>query len=201
MGAKVSRAALALVLCLGVGALAACAPAASGSPEPEADAAAPEGTTAAGDFSWSADADCATCHSAAVESGANEACGYSQHAEMPCMTCHDDEAGLAAAHEGVAASDKVATKLKETVVKDEPCLSCHGGSLESLVAATPDAVVMDSKGTEANPHEVLQQEQHGEIACADCHQMHDDKPIETAAHDECLSCHHTDVFTCYTCHE
>ena len=79
MGAKVSRAALALVLCLGVGALAACAPAASGSPEPEADAAAPEGTTAAGDFSWSADADCATCHSAAVESGANEACGYSQH--------------------------------------------------------------------------------------------------------------------------
>ena len=92
-------------------------------------------------------------------------------------------------------------KLKKTEVPDDACLSCHYGAREELVAATVDVAVVDSKGTAVNPHDVTPSEQHDTIRCADCHGMHDAEKLADKADVECASCHHADVFECYTCHD
>ena len=83
----------------------------------------------------------------------------------------------------------------------DACLSCHYGAREELVAATVDVAVVDSKGTAVNPHDVTPSEQHDTIRCADCHGMHDAEKLADKADAECASCHHADVFECYTCHD
>ena len=112
-----------------------------------------------------------------------------------------DASGLATAHEGKTASDTMPKKLKKTEVPDDACRRCHYGAREELVAATVDVAVVDSKGTAVNPHDVTPSEQHDTIRCADCHGMHDAEKLADKADAECASCHHADVFECYTCHD
>ena len=151
---------------------------------------------------WSFDGDCSACHADEAASIGESACEASAHASMTCIDCHTDEDALAAAHSDATSASKMLTKLKQTEVENSLCLSCHEGTLENLVSATEGiASVTDSKGTAVNPHSVLSSEQHAGILCGDCHSMHSDKGIEESAHDECISCHHADVFQCYTCHD
>lgn len=143
-----------------------------------------------------------TLKASAAASIGESACEASAHASMTCIDCHTDEDALAAAHSDATSASKMPTKLKQTEVENSLCLSCHEGTLENLVSATEGiASVTDSKGTAVNPHSVLSSEQHAGILCGDCHSMHSDKGIEESAHDECISCHHADVFQCYTCHD
>lgn len=193
------------------GALAACAPqSVEGDGQPQAvDAAAAsqeadESTEARADAaaSWSPSSDCATGHSAEQASLSDAACQMVAHAEIACTTCHADERALAAVHEDASAGDKMPSKLKKTAVDDALCLSCHHETKEALAQATAETTpIADSRGTQAHPHEVILQEQHAELACASCHKLHSSKSMETAAHDQRLSCHHADVFECHTCHE
>ena len=186
--------------------LAACAPSGAGQgTSAEGSASSDAGTGSEAPVvavDWSPESDCVTCHENEGASLSDTACELSAHPDLRCVDCHADEASLSQAHEGATADGKKPTKLKATEVDQAACLECHYGSVEALAEATAGTVtVVDSQGTEANPHEVLLQEQHAEIACADCHNMHSDKDVTEVAHNECLSCHHTDVFQCYTCHE
>ena len=159
-------------------ALTACAPQSNENGAASADDAKETPITVA----WSADSECGTCH-------ATEQASY------------DDAACVASTHEGKTASDTMPKKLKKTEVPDDACLSCHYGAREELVAATVDVAVVDSKGTAVNPHDVTPSEQHDTIRCADCHGMHDAEKLADKADAECASCHHADVFECYTCHD
>lgn len=150
---------------------------------------------------WSADSECGTCHATEQASYDDAACVASTHEGQACISCHADASGLATAHEGKTASDTMPKKLKKTEVPDDACLSCHYGAREELVAATVDVAVVDSKGTAVNPHDVTPSEQHDTIRCADCHGMHDAEKLADKADAECASCHHADVFECYTCHD
>ncbi len=55
-------------------------------------------------------------------------------------------------------------------------------------------------GTVVNPHALPEVEDHADITCGSCHQMHSDKPIDRTARATCNSCHHAGVFECGTCH-
>ena len=107
--------------------LAGCAPAAegSGNDAPEAPAA------------WSADVECATCHDVEQGSYADAACEASFHAEVACSGCHDDQDTLSQVHEGKTAADNMPKRLKKSQVSNDVCLSCHFGTREALVEATP----------------------------------------------------------------
>lgn len=155
-------------------------------------------------FTWAASADCATCHASETSSMADGACLASTHEKEgnTCATCHTDETGLIKAHEGATPDGaKKAKALKESVIDEAVCLSCHD-SYEALAEKTASsAALTDSDGTVANPHALPQSGDHAEATCASCHVMHRDDPIEDSASGYCSSCHHAGVFTCYTCHE
>ena len=171
--------------------LAGCAPAAegSGNDAPEAPAA------------WSADVECATCHDVEQGSYADAACEASFHAEVACSGCHDDQDTLSQVHEGKTAADNMTKRLKKSQVSNDVCLSCHFGTREALVEATPEVVLADKEGNSRNPHDADGIPEHEGIACGDCHAMHDGKPLADRALDECLGCHHEGVFECGTCHD
>lgn len=178
-------------------ALASCAPQAKGSGE--------EG--AGGDkdapivVAWSPGSDCDVCHVVEQASYRDSACAASRHEGQACVSCHADESALLTVHEGKTASDAMPKRLKVAEVADDTCLSCHFGTCEELAAATVDIAVADSKGTAVNPHDVPPSEQHSTMRCADCHGMHDAETVFDQAIAECASCHHADVFECYTCHD
>ena len=178
-------------------ALTACAPQSNENGAASADDAKETPITVA----WSADSECGTCHATEQASYDDAACVASTHEGQACISCHADASGLATAHEGKTASDTMPKKLKKTEVPDDACLSCHYGAREELVAATVDVAVVDSKGTAVNPHDVTPSEKHDTIRCADCHGMHDAEKLADKADAECASCHHADVFECYTCHD
>ena len=51
----------------------------------------------------------------------------------------------------------------------------------------------------SNPHELPETDTHGQIACTDCHSMHEEQTdLQGDAKAYCMSCHHADVFECYT---
>lgn len=160
-----------------------------------------QGNDASVAVNWSMEVDCGVCHSIEGESMADASCEASSHVDMTCIQCHDDEKALSLVHEGKTAENTSPKKLRKTEVSNDLCLSCHYGTREALIEATSDVIVVDSEGTGRNPHDVGDVAEHGDIACADCHNMHDSNPIEDQAKDKCLSCHHADVFECGTCHE
>jgi hypothetical protein len=180
-----------------VASLVACAPQQPGTSEN------PESRESAGsqvEISWSPKADCAICH--ATESDSLSSSGTAAlHASSGCADCHADYEGLAKAHEGVTADDKMPTKLKKTSVEESVCLTCHG-TYESLAEKTADVTILtDQNGTTVNPHEVAAAGTgHDSMTCASCHSMHADEPASETSDALCLGCHHADVYECGTCH-
>ena len=61
-------------------------------------------------------------------------------------------------------------------------------------------VLTDMNGTIVNPHALPESADHAEVSCVSCHQMHAAGSIEKKAQRACASCHHADVYECYTCH-
>lgn len=191
------RLAVVTALAAGLLALAACAPQES----VEGDGGQGASTPAV-QATWSADIACDTCHAAEQATYDNASCEASHHKEVTCLQCHADEATLATVHEGKTATDALPKRLKQTNVEDAICFSCHYGDRDALIAATEStAVLTDSEGTSRNPHDPQGIAEHEDLACADCHAMHDTKGLEDRAMAVCESCHHEGVFACYTCHE
>ena len=179
-------------------ALAACAPQPSSGGNSDATDNAPTNEAVA--LGWSPDTDCAICHAAEANSREGGPSTASFHSETPCVECHDDAEALEKRHEGATSEDKMPSKLSKTEVDQSACLDCHN-SYDELATKTADyAGLADSNGTQANPHALPDVAEHGEIQCANCHKMHGDKPAAETAKQECLSCHHADVFECGTCH-
>ncbi len=127
----------------------------------------------------------------------------SAHQSFECVTCHDDQDAMDSVHEDVAEGDRIPKRLKKTEVDSEVCLTCHE-SYEVLAEDTEDCTALtDSKGTVVNPHEVVElNDRHGEsLTCFSCHEAHSDDAVADSAARSCESCHHTNVYECYTCHE
>lgn len=188
--------ALAVAVVLGMaGSLIGCAPAAA--PAEAGSQNDANGVEAA----WSQDADCTSCHEIEGNSAEDKACLMAFHGTTDCVTCHDDAATLQTVHE--KAGDKQASsvkRLKKTEIKEETCLSCHG-SWEELATKTASLTVLkDDNGTVVNPHDLPQNEDHKSLTCTTCHDMHKGEDASTEAPEQCLSCHHKNVYECYTCH-
>jgi hypothetical protein len=191
-----------LVLLMAVLAFAACAPrqreqVAHDPADVTQDAVLP---------AWSAASDCTTCHESEVKSGSDSACAYAAHVTegVACATCHTDTDGkLTKAHDNYA-TDKLPTKLKTTKVSQESCLTAGCHATDELKTLTANVTVLkDSEGTIVNPHDLPDVEGHqkGAAACSNCHKMHTAADLADTAQKACLSCHHEDVYACYTCHE
>lgn len=181
--------------------LAGCAPQASTeSSESSGEAAT---TIATGDFAFSAEADCAVCHTVEGDSFSDSACAASNHAALTCTTCHSDVDGLASAHDGVAYGDKGAKRLKTTDVAESTCQAeaCHG-SYETLAEQTSSSTLLtDSNGTVVNPHDLPENADHETVTCGSCHDMHASDDIAETAQKACISCHHMGIYECNTCHD
>lgn len=198
---KRTRGSMRLALCAAcvAGALvfAGCAPHASSEGE-QKDQPAP----AEVEFTWSADADCSTCHvdeAASMETAGYPASVHEAEGET-CASCHADDAALASAHEGALPTSTMPKRLAKTKVDDALCRSCHDQG--ELAEITADSVALvDSQGLAENPHALPETENHAAIACSDCHKMHSSTVVAETAKATCLSCHHENVFECNTCHE
>lgn len=186
--------ALAVVCAAG---LAACAPQANDAAPQDAKGEAPAVEV---DFAWSESADCGMCHAKEQGSLADATCNAAGHASLACSGCHADASALEAAHEGATPDKAAKAALKATSVPAETCESCHARDV--IAAATAGSTVLvDSQGTQANPHALSETAEHAEIACSNCHQMHvANADIQKKAQRACASCHHADVYECYTCH-
>jgi hypothetical protein len=154
-------------------------------------------------FEWSEDSDCGVCHGTEAHSFENSTTAAFFHASKECIDCHDEADALVKVHEGTTPTDLMPKRLKRTAVKEEVCLECHVQSTLAQDSAANEALT-DSVGTTVNPHQLPKTTSgiHEEIVCADCHELHNDETgLEKSAKDYCLSCHHADVFECYTCHQ
>lgn len=148
---------------------------------------------------WSMDSDCGLCHDSEQASQQDSQCLVSKHDQLSCTDCHNDEQALTTVHDGASKPTKK-VQLKDTSVSSDTCLACHDKS--QLIAATAGVTVCtDSQGTTVNPHDLPANDKHATINCIDCHEMHSTETADTLAPDECLSCHHKDVYECYTCHD
>lgn len=167
-------------------------------PRAKSDAAATESITLT---DWSPSTDCATCHSNEVSSEADTACTASKHASLSCADCHSDTEKLAKLHNGTSSDDRQPTRLKQTEVSSEVCLGCHDQSELAQKTASVTALT-DSNGKTVNPHDLPATETHQAITCTNCHTMHSEQTdLDGDAKSYCTSCHHADVFECYTCHQ
>ncbi len=157
----------------------------------------------------------ATAESTAKEVSAEEAGAAAQEGNCPallevdahqsfgCTTCHDDQETMDSIHKDVAEGDRIPKRLKKSEVDPQICLTCHE-SYESLAKGTQDSTALtDSKGTVVNPHEVvdLNDDHKNALNCFSCHEAHGDDAVADSAARSCESCHHTNVYECYTCHE
>ncbi len=152
-----------------------------------------------GAWEWSADGDCSPCHANAAEATAASRCEAFSSVDRPCQPCHGDASALRAAHELPFARSE-SSGLRRTDMDDSACSGCHDAAL--LAAATfSQELLSDADGTLANPHALPETEGHASIGCADCHNPHSAVPIGESSKELCLSCHHQNVYECYTCHE
>lgn len=143
---------------------------------------------------------CTACHTAEGEAAEDQACLGFLHATLTCETCHDDAQELDELHAKTKAK-RMPMRLKKTTVEDETCIACHEVTGEEFVGLASGSLLADANGLEVNAHEVIAGEQHEGIACVSCHEVHDDTlPVEQAQ-KVCKSCHHAQVFECFTCHE
>ncbi len=149
---------------------------------------------------WSFEGDCSTCHKDDAESATNVQYLSSLHATETCQICPSDEAGLESAHEG-ATADASNAKLRKTKVDVTKCASCHDtNELKEVTGSL--TVLTDEKGTTVNPHDIPAIDSHTSVTCVSCHGFHvSDYDTTVGATETCLSCHHEDVYECYTCHD
>lgn len=177
--------------------LAGCAPKANeGAASPKDD----EAVAVQVDFSWSETSDCGMCHAKEQASFDDGTCAASQHEGTACAVCHADASTLASAHEGATAEKAAKAVLKSAAVDAATCESCH--ALDEVAAATAGVETLtDANGTVVNPHALPESADHAEVTCTSCHQTHvSGATIEKKAQRACASCHHADVYECYTCH-
>jgi hypothetical protein len=184
--------------------LTACAPR-QAQPEQRGSNADGLGSEALASLVWSPEADCTTCHLEENSSLYDRTTAAGVHGEnfavtksAFCMACHTDVATLATAHEDMKIDD-MPKRLKRTEVVSGICTAegCHDDSLARIQATVTQVILTDDNGTTVNPHDLPATESHIAIACSSCHIGH--KPM--AVKQECIGCHHMDVFECGTCHE
>ena len=153
---------------------------------------------------------------AAAEAPAAASGGFYTRADMPRPSGTVTPLGLETAEEAAApatpsklpekkAAATVDTNQAEAAADDGwspdmDCMACH--SVEDIKAATEDSTVLtDVNGTVVNPHDLPAVEDHAGIECASCHKSHEvTESTEKSAKRTCASCHHADVYECYTCH-
>lgn len=156
----------------------------------------PNGQDTASEIEWSSDLSCDTCHKSQAENHTTF------HSNLVCENCHSNANELEAVHSGKTNKDRQPTRLKNTVVSEASCESCHE-EYDELTKKTEALVdLTDEEGTTVNPHEIKLHggEQHQALTCADCHAEHkEDQPADQAK-KLCLSCHHENVYKCGTCH-
>lgn len=188
-----------LACAAGLGCLQGCSP-----QEAASQGAAPKAEAANGSITlteWTTETDCSTCHADEASSRQDAACTASKHTSLQCADCHTDTATLAKQHEGASSDDRMPLRLKQTTVEASVCLSCHDQD-EIAAESSSCTALSDAQGTTVNPHELPETDTHGQIACTDCHSMHEEQTdLQGDAKAYCMSCHHADVFECYTCHE
>ena len=191
------------IVAIALVAIVGCAPKQVGSEDTNAATDASE-STASVDVTieeWDPTMDCSMCHTNEADSANDPACTMSIHAAQQCSNCHSDDEKLAKAHQGKSTTDRMPMCLKTTTVDKEVCLGCH--NQDDLAEKTADVTALtDLNGTVVNPHAMPSNETHDQIVCVDCHSMHKEQTdLGTDAKEYCLTCHHADVFECYTCHE
>lgn len=150
-------------------------------------------------LAWAEGMTCEACHADQAASAEDEKCTMAIHAplDLACVDCHADDA-LIDVHANAKVDAKLPTKLKKTEVV-EACATCH--TIDALIEATVDSKALtDSDGNVVNPHDVPTVKDHKDITCDSCHKMHSDGSAAKRAADLCVSCHHEDVYECYTCH-
>lgn len=149
---------------------------------------------------WTPEADCASCHADEVASFGDEAAYAFDHATMTCIDCHTDTEALAQVHEGATSTGAKLAMLSTTAVPDELCLACH--DQQTIADATADNTMLtDLNGTVVNPHELPEVADHDGITCVSCHSIHGETTdMERTVDRVCASCHHAEVYECYTCH-
>lgn len=147
---------------------------------------------------WSASMDCGTCHVTEADNMQNPEMRAAKHTDAACTDCHTADDDLAVAHGDLSVIPTSKTLSKTNSVTEDRCLACHG-SWESLVQLTEDSTALtDSNDLTVNPHALERSGNHQIFSCTSCHKAH--SPAENPK-KPCLSCHHEDVFQCYTCHE
>ena len=196
------RRGLAVLAGAGLLALAAgCAPTGTAAaPEAEAPGTAENGATEGAGAPWSPSADCSPCHERAVASQEDTDCVAALHRNVPCATCHSDEA-LTEVHEDATAEGAAkATRLKKTAINATACTGCHGEGADLAALTAETEACTDKNGLVVNPHDLPTNVEHEDIDCASCHIMHDDRTAAEQAESLCTSCHHENVYECFTCH-
>ena len=143
---------------------------------------------------------CTACHTAEGEAAEDQACLGSLHATLTCETCHDDAKELDELHAKTKAK-RMPMRLKKTTVEDETCIACHEATGEEFAKLSGGSLLADANGLEVNAHAVITGEQPEGIACVSCHEVHDDTLPAEQAQKVCKSCHHAQVFECFTCHD
>jgi len=146
---------------------------------------------------WRKDIDCTVCHEYESTSLNDSTCAASAHSDETCIDCHDDLSRLTTLHKGVS-GPRSSTTLRKTNVTEGACLSCHD-SWEELALKTLDCtLIADHNGTVINPHAYPETGDHAIISCVSCHDIH---VVQRPQISICISCHHEEVFECFTCHE
>lgn len=165
----------------------------------------PAASNSSSQADWSMSSDCMTCHTTEAKtmaSGASGACVHATKSEAKCASCHTDEAGLQKAHQKATATSTMPKRLNKTAITADACKNtqCHNltdAEFKALTAAVP---LVDQRGTTVNQHDVVGLTPgHSDITCGNCHTMHTES-TEVDGKAACLSCHHSDVFECNTCH-
>ena len=124
-----------------------------------------------------------------------------------CLACHGavpetvEEGGHGLAADGVAIKDGGDAVMSAEVAM--PMLSDDSASPWEALAELTDGsdVLVDSEGTVVNPHDLPTVSDHAAITCIDCHKVHAEADAAKTARSLCRTCHHEDVFECYTCHD
>lgn len=185
-----------------VGCLAGCAPQVSSDGNGKTGQADESAESAIAEVSFSQNSDCAMCHTVETASISDPSClvGQPSHSSMECLACHEYNGDLEKAHAKVSAGDTPRKNLKRTKVDESVCMACH--DVNDLAEKTSSITALtDTKGTTVNPHEVMTMGSgHDEIMCSSCHKMHSSEGAEGTAANLCLSCHHSEVYECGTCH-
>ena len=158
------------------------------------------GDTPAATVAFTMDIDCGICHTKQQDTLSDQTIPASVHATngASCITCHDDEANLIKVHDGVSAAGANDVKnLRVTKITEDLCLGCHANYKEMTVGTPP---LVDAQGTEVDPHNYPATDGHKSITCSSCHTQHRAVTAHETAEKLCMSCHHEEVFECYTCH-